>query len=553
MAIAAIPCGAGPEAYEWLVIVSAIAAFVMAFGIGANDVANAFASSVGSGALKLWQAVVVASIFEFLGAVLVGAQVTSTIRSGIVDPAYYEDDPQVLMLGMFAALVGAGVWLIFCSRVGVTVSTTHSIVGGIIGFSLVAAGAQSVDWRSFGLIVASWFVSPTVAAIVALIVFVSIRHFVLRRPNSLDRAYMIYPVLIALTFAINIFFLVYKGVPSLNWDQLEVWKGVLIALGVGAGIGIIVRLTVLPYLRRRIEARDSVLPTVAPSASSAAAGSGDDGKKPSDAAVEMTPIPSTVASSSASMISAESTADAAASPAAAAGTPDSASASGVDASSSGFLARSKSSLLAVYNKHKDRLTGDAMVNEAMANAKVEAMHARAEAFDNKTEAFFTYLQVVTACFDSFAHGANDVSNAIAPLAAIVGIYSTGAIDSESPVPVWTLLLGAFGIVFGLALYGYKVIKVLGMTMVKITPSRGFSIELATAFVATVASMIGMPISTTHCQVGATVAVGLVEGNFKKAEGFNVRVLVMILVSWVVTMVFSGLVSASIFSLMHFAP
>ena len=553
MAIAAIPCGAGPEAYEWLVIVSAIAAFVMAFGIGANDVANAFASSVGSGALKLWQAVVVASIFEFLGAVLVGAQVTSTIRSGIVDPAYYEDDPQVLMLGMFAALVGAGVWLIFCSRVGVTVSTTHSIVGGIIGFSLVAAGAQSVDWRSFGLIVASWFVSPTVAAIVALIVFVSIRHFVLRRPNSLDRAYMIYPVLIALTFAINIFFLVYKGVPSLNWDQLEVWKGVLIALGVGAGIGIIVRLTVLPYLRRRIEARDSVLPTVAPSASSAAAGSGDDGKKPSDAAVEMTPIPSTVASSSASMISAESTADAAASPAAAAGTPDSASASGVDASSSGFLARSKSSLLAVYNKHKDRLTGDAMVNEAMANAKVEAMHARAEAFDNKTEAFFTYLQVVTACFDSFAHGANDVSNAIAPLAAIVGIYSTGAIDSESPVPIWTLLLGAFGIVFGLALYGYKVIKVLGMTMVKITPSRGFSIELATAFVATVASMIGMPISTTHCQVGATVAVGLVEGNFKKAEGFNVRVLVMILVSWVVTMVFSGLVSASIFSLMHFAP
>lgn len=553
MAIAAIPCGAGPEAYEWLVIVSAIAAFVMAFGIGANDVANAFASSVGSGALKLWQAVVVASIFEFLGAVLVGAQVTSTIRSGIVDPAYYEDDPQVLMLGMFAALVGAGVWLIFCSRIGVTVSTTHSIVGGIIGFSLVAAGAQSVDWRSFGLIVASWFVSPTVAAIVALIVFVSIRHFVLRRPNSLDRAYMIYPVLIALTFAINIFFLVYKGVPSLNWDQLEVWKGVLIALGVGAGIGIIVRLTVLPYLRRRIEARDSVLPTVAPSASSAAAGSGDDGKKPSDAAVEMTPIPSTVASSSASMISAESTADAAASPAAAAGTPDSASASGVDASSSGFLARSKSSLLAVYNKHKDRLTGDAMVNEAMANAKVEAMHARAEAFDNKTEAFFTYLQVVTACFDSFAHGANDVSNAIAPLAAIVGIYSTGAIDSESPVPIWTLLLGAFGIVFGLALYGYKVIKVLGMTMVKITPSRGFSIELATAFVATVASMIGMPISTTHCQVGATVAVGLVEGNFKKAEGFNVRVLVMILVSWVVTMVFSGLVSASIFSLMHFAP
>jgi sodium-dependent phosphate transporter len=528
-------CGAGPEAYLWLVIVSGFAAFIMAFGIGANDVANSFATSVGSGTLKLWHAVIIAGIFEFLGAVLLGAQVTRTIRSGIADADFYENEPQVLMLGMFTALVGAGVWVMVCSRFGLAVSTTHSTVGAILGFSLVARGAESINWLTFGLIVVSWFASPILSGLLSSGVFATVRHFVLRKEDPLSRAYRIYPILVAITLAVNIFFLVSKTELS---KSLEEWKGVLIAIGVGIGCAIIIQVFLMPYIRRRVE-------TLYASKSGAAGKDVELGMvTPTTSVLDTEAVPSTV-----SLTCGDVPVSTAASTVSGTVSPQSTDAKSVEEELPASDSKVWKSMRDLYGRQKERLSGDTLFKESMSSEGVQQMHDRAEVFDEKTEVFFSLLQVVTACFGSFAHGANDVANSIAPFAAVVSIYATGQVVSDSPVPVWVLLIGGIGIVAGLALYGYRVIQALGVSMIKVTPARGFTIELSTAFVVTIASYIGVPISTTHCQVGATAAVGLCEGK----SGINSRLLLNTFVSWLATVVFSGGVSAALFSLMYFSP
>lgn len=389
--------------------------FFMAWGVGANDVANAMGTSVGSRALTIRQAICVAMVFEFCGAYFAGGQVTETIKSGIVDLQMMT--PEVLVPGMLASLLAAGVWLMVATLRGWPVSTTHSIVGAIIGFASVGVSVNAVQWSAIGPIVASWVVTPVLSGVVALLLFQSVQWLILRTDDPFHNARRFVPLYMFLTGFMVSLMTIGKGLKHLGLS-LGPAQSMALALLVGGGVMLLGIL-----LLRRIKA-----PT------------GDAAKR----------------------------------------------ASGV-------------------------------------------------------ERVFAVLMVFTACSMAFAHGANDVANAVGPLAAIVSVVKAGGdlqLMARSPVPGWVLLLGAVGIVVGLATYGYKVIATIGREITELTPSRGFAAELATATTVVGASAIGLPVSTTHTLVGAVLGIGIARG----IGALNLRVIGSIFVSWVVTLPAGALLS-----------
>lgn len=379
----------------------------MAWGIGANDVANAMATSVGSRALTIRQAILVAAIFEFAGAVLAGGQVTSTIRKGIIDTAHLADSPELLIFGMLAALLAAGCWLLIASRKGWPVSTTHSIVGAIVGFAAVGIGMEAVKWGKVGTIVLSWVISPLTAGFIAYLIFRSVQWLIIERDDPLPRARRYVPFYMFLAgFTITLVTL-FKGLKHVGL-HLSIGQAYLTATVIGVVIALVGRF---------------------------------------------------------------------------------------------FIQRIKVDRKADKQFH---------------------FHT--------VERVFGILMVVTACGMAFAHGSNDVANAIGPVAAVVSIADTGVVGQKSPIPLWILLLGGAGIVFGLATFGIRVISTVGKRITHLTPSRGFAAELAAASTIVVASGTGMPISTTHTLVGAVLGVGMARG----IAAIDLAVVGRILLSWIVT-------------------
>jgi len=395
------------EAEIVYVVLAAIFGVFMAWGIGANDVANAMATSVGAKALTIKQAIFVAAMFEFLGAVLAGGEVTSTIRKGIIDASLLSGTPETLIYGMLAALLAAGTWLLIASRNGWPVSTTHSIVGAIVGFAAVGVGIDAVHWGKVGTIVMSWVVSPFMAGFIAYFVFASVQVLILRHENPLERAKRYVPVYIFLAaFTITL---------------MTILKG-------------------LKHVGLTISIANAYL----------------------------------LATSIALLIS---------------------------------------------------LIGAVAIRRIKPDPKLE----KKQHFYS-VERVFAVLMIVTACSMAFAHGSNDVANAIGPLAAVIGIAQTGVVGAKSPIPIWVLALGGGGIVVGLATYGRRVIATVGHKITQLTPSRGFAAELAAATTIVIASGTGIPISTTHTLVGAVLGVGLARG----IEAIDLRVVGRIFVSWIVT-------------------
>jgi PiT family inorganic phosphate transporter len=399
---------------------AAVFGLFMAWGIGANDVANAMATSVGSKALTIKQAIIVAAIFEFAGAVLAGGQVTKTIRKGIIDADVMSGSPDLLLYGMLASLLAAGVWLLIASRNGWPVSTTHSIVGAIVGFAMVGIGMEAVKWDKIGFIVASWVISPALAGTMSFLIFRSVQKLILNRSEPLKQAKRYVPVYIFLTgFMISLVTMV-KGLKHVG---LEISTGESYVYAVIAGLVI---MGIGQYFISKIE----------------------------------------------------------------------------------------------IDPKADR-------NFHYANV----------------EKVFGVLMMVTACAMAFAHGSNDVANAIGPVAAVVGIVSSGGeIASKSTLPIWVLLLGGVGIVLGLMMYGRKVIATVGKQITELTPSRGFAAELAAATTVVVASGTGIPVSTTHVLVGAVLGVGLARG----MAALNLNVIRNIFMSWVITLPAGALLSIMFF-------
>ncbi|MBA58767.1 MAG: phosphate permease [Gammaproteobacteria bacterium] len=384
-----------------ILLIAAFAGFFMAFGIGANDVANAMGTSVGSKAITLKQAIFIAAIFEFLGAYLAGGEVTSTIRKGIVDPNLYANDKNIFVIGMLSSLLAAGTWLFIASRKGWPVSTTHSIVGAIVGFVIISMGIEAVSWGKVGTIAASWVVSPVIAGGMSFLIFLSAKQFILDRKEPATAAVSLLPI-------------------------YSFFVAVIIAL-VTARKG-------LKHVGVPLSDNEVILITIV----------------------------------------------------------------------FGILVMSITSLLLRRNKAAIQQYG--------------------------VESAFAVLMIITACSMAFAHGSNDVANAIGPVSAIISVTMEGEIESKSSVNSWVLLLGGGGIVFGLAMLGGRVISTVGRKITNLTPSLGFSAEMAAASTVVAATYIGFPISTTHTLVGAVIGVGLAKG----LAHLDLTSVARIVLSWIIT-------------------
>ena len=397
----------------------------MAWGIGANDVANAMAASIGSRAITVKQAVIIAAIFEFSGAVLAGGEVTKTIRKGIIDTDALSN-PEILVMGMLAALLAAGVWLLIASWRGWPVSTTHSIVGAIIGFAMVGIGLNSVQWGKVGAIVASWVASPLIAGILSFLLFNSVQWLILSRPDPLVRAKRYVPFYIFLAVFMIALVTMLKGLKHVAaGSDLSLIETYLIAMGCGLIVAVI---------------------------------------------------------------------------------------------------------------------GKFFIQRIQPNRKAE------KKFHYFTvERVFAVLMVVTACGMAFAHGSNDVANAIGPVAAVISIAQEGEVTQSAPVSIWILLLGGMGIVVGLATFGRHVIATVGKKITHLTPSRGFAAELAAATTIVIASGTGIPVSTTHTLVGAVLGVGMARG----ISAIDLSVVGRIFMSWLITIPAGAILSILFFYLLEF--
>jgi len=401
------------------ITLAAVFGIFMAWGIGANDVANAMATSVGSKAITIKQAIIIAAIFEFLGAYLAGGQVTKTIRKGIVDLNAFEGNPDLLIWGMLAALLAAGTWLLIASMRGWPVSTTHSIVGAVIGFAAVGVSVDAVSWGKVGTIVMSWVVSPVLAGAIAFAVFMSIQKLVLNTATPLENAKKYGPVYLFMVGFIIALVTIKKGLKHIGLDV--------------------------------------------------------------DGGLEF-----------------------------------------VYAGMFGVLV----ALLGVYLIKKVKFDEKAEKRFHFANV----------------EKIFAVLMVFTAAAMAFAHGSNDVANAVGPMAAVISIAQSGELASKSALPSWVLLIGAIGIVVGLATLGYKVMATVGENITELTPTRGFSAEIGAASTVVLASYTGLPISTTQTLVGAILGVGLARG----IAAIDLRVVGNIFMSWVITLPAGAILSIIFF-------
>jgi PiT family inorganic phosphate transporter len=399
----------------WLVAAAVVFGFYMAWTIGANDVGNAMGTSVGSGSLTFARAILVAGVMELAGAVLAGSHVTDTIRKGIIDPQLFGHEPALLVLGMLSVLLASAVWLHVATWLSLPVSTTHAVVGAVVGFGVFSRGFAAVEWNKVLEIAVSWVVSPLAGALFAYLLFRFIRRSILNAADPERATRRLAPLLAGLTVGIILLAVFYEGLKNLHLDL---------------------------------------------------------------------PLPRALAVSALS----------------------------------GLFAAGAFYLLI-------RRAGRTSFSQL-----------------GRVESVFMILQIMTASYVAFAHGANDVANAIGPVAAVVTIVQQGTVAAKSAVPLWILMFGGAGIVVGLATWGYRVMRTIGKSITELTPTRGFCAEFATATVVLFCSKMGLPMSTTHTIVGAVIGVGLARG----LDAVNLKVIRSILSSWVLTVPVSALLTMAIY-------
>ena len=482
---------------------------------------------------------------EFSGAFLLGGNVATTIMRGITNPDLFADTPEVLMLGMLVVVLCVAAWLILATVYGLPVSTTHSCIGGLVGMAVVAKGWKAVYWGKVGQVALSWIITPVISSLLSSFVFWLVRKYILRSREPLRRGFQVYPSIIGLTIGINLFLVLYTS-ESLN-IPLAWYYILLICVAVAVVIGLVVQFTILPRQKRAIEReqnrkelelheKDIVVDV-------------DVVKKTVEVPVTVQTTPEVPNEAQNAANSPPITAPSESAGSAAPSEPsEPAPASGTEGASD-----VEKEVVKEHGKEGkfDHLMEKQNIHAELEDekSKVYQMHKNAEVFDERTEKLFTYLQIITAVFNSFAHGANDVANAIGPFAACISIYETGVASPEATPETWCLVLGGAGIVVGLACLGYKVMAAIGVNMVKVTPSRGFSIEIASSLVVLFGSALGLPLSTTHCKVGSTVGVGLVEGK----SGVNWSLLYGVFAGWIFTLFICAASTGLIYAFALFSP
>lgn len=503
-----------------------VASITLSAAMGANDVANAFGTSVGARVLTLRQALFVASIFEFTGAMALGAGVTSTIAGGVINLRSFEPYPALYMLGMFSALVGSVIWVALATVLKLPVSTTHAIVGSIVGFTIVQSSNDVNWWPGVGRICLSWVVSPIFSGIFASMLYLLTRYIVLRKPPHIAMARQgpFVACVVGFTCGLTTVFITFKATGDRNpW----VYANVLMALGVALVTGGATHRWLAPLLFRHAAS----IPVA--------------GTSPAYGAVAGVRTPEAVPSERPSV-----------------GDGD------WPVNNADVQGRVKSASVAstVADGKEDTDEERARLIDhqpyVAVSERARQLHENAEEFDEGVERRFAAVQVLTAVFQSFAHGANDVSNAAGPLVGVWRTYEDGEVKTAAEVYYWILAIGGAAIVFGLAMWGHKVIETMGHNITKITPSRGFSVELGTATAVIIASFINLPVSTTHCAVGAIMAIGMVNDGWRayvprvfscvrqgerRKSAVNWSLLSGIAASWVITLPVAGGISAALYA------
>ncbi|GCB63580.1 hypothetical protein scyTo_0004450 [Scyliorhinus torazame] len=663
------------DEYIWMVVVGFIIAFVLAFSVGANDVANSFGTAVGSGVLTLKKACILATIFETVGSVLLGARVSETIRKGIIDVETFNSSQQVLMAGSVSSMFGSAVWQLLASFLKLPISGTHCIVGATIGFCLVATGAHGVKWLELLKIVASWFISPLLSGLMSAAVFYFVRYFILHKADPVPNGLRALPLFYACTIAINLFSILYTGAPLLGIDRIPLWGTVLITLGSSVICALFIWFVVCPRMKKKIarevKARKvhnsgldkkeddyysvtkdeleephlkvlltdtasemktsttegvSVLPAKqsleTPSGRIAFIGDSVEDVTKENGGMNETNIDHvmngtvqfgnshvqlnqvighqtstngyaghyhTVHKDSglykellhklhlAKMIDCAGESNEPGSrplrrnnsytcyTMAICGMPlnsfkpkegevkaeemEKLTTTGIESKKRIRQDSYSSYCNAMADSNKSAEDGNEKLEIELGDRKCSDVSVEEWREQEKPEValLFQFLQILTACFGSFAHGGNDVSNAIGPLVSLWVVYYTGDVNSKMETPIWLLLYGGVGICLGLWVWGRRVIQTMGKDLTPITPSSGFSIELASALTVVIASNAGLPVSTTHCKVGSVVAVGWMRA--KKAVDW--RLFRNIFMAWFVTVPISGLISAAIMALFKY--
>lgn len=443
-----------------LLIIALVLGFYSAWNIGANDVANAMGTSVGSGALTLAKAVMIAAVLEFAGAFFLGRGVSDTLSRGIVDPINYED-PLTVVYGMFSVLLAAGIWMQIASYFGWPVSTTHTIVGALIGFGLVTKGPSVLNWSSISMIITSWILSPMLGGVIAFSLFCFLRNKILFSRSPIAQAKRYTPWITF--FMIFIFAMIFtlksiKGLSPLSATSISILVAFVAAF-------------LCKFIVNRIQ------------------------HDPTDETVSFNYTPSMVYS------------------------------------------------IDKVTKHLRRLTlstsGDSqkeayeMLKQAEKISKEAHQDSEIHLGKNEirsVEKIFCFLQIISACLMAFAHGTNDIANAVGPLTTAIYVIQTSSVDIPSITPLWVLALGGAGLVIGVATWGWRVIATIGKKITELTPTRGFAAELAAAITIVFASVFKLPVSTTHTLIGAVLGIGLAKGIY----AINLATIREIIVSWVVT-------------------
>jgi len=565
--------------YLWVVIVAFFAAFMAAFGIGANDVANAFATSVGSKALTVKQACCIAVVMEFVGACFMGGEVVKTIRGSLANINDFRSNPPLLMWGCMCVDIATAVWLILATRFEMPVSTTHSCVGGMVGMTIALRGANSVIWfkeadatspipGGFLSIVVSWFLSPLLSAITAGILF-SIVRLILRTKNSFENSVRTYPFMVFFCVMIVAVYMLTKGITSqsANLDKLEDDQ----KFGIACAIAAVCAAVSIPptiYMRHRIVTGKFTAPPLAIEVAleqRAAAGRPEFKleyeKKHAEAIKREYLALHKVKGIETRSAETTTTDDAEAGTAKGAAELESmdsrreleSMAKSTEGNAVEAIEETK------VREYYRRVTASVMssLNQDIHGAVIDdertfQVHMKAERFDKRSEAMFTYLQVFSACFDALAHGANDVANAVGPLSTVFLLYNGEKLGSNLDMGEWRFMIlgfGGAGICLGLLLYGSQILRALGVKLAVVTPARGFCIEMGSASIVILGSYYGIPLSTTHCQVGATTGVGLLEGY----KGINWWILGKSFAGWLITCVFVAFVTGILAGIGAFAP
>ena len=399
-----------------ILIAGYILGFYMSWNIGANDVANSMASAVGAKAITIKQAIFIAGILNIVGAAFLGSHVTNTIRKGIVSTEVLSD-PHLALIGAFSALLAASLWVSFATWKSLPVSTTHSIVGAMIGFGIMAGGFSVINWGKLAAVVLSWVISPVFSLVIAFVMFKIIVRLILSKKDAIVWAFKLAPYFIGITSFVVVLSFLFKT-PLGKRFAIDTYSALLIALIMSAIIGF-TGLKILRYL--------------------------------------------------------------------------------------------------LANKF------------------------------NGVEEIFRRIQIGTSCYVALAQGANDVANAIGPLAVIYFLVKTGSVGAKVPVPLFLLLFGGIGIALGIAMAGHRVMGTIGTKITTLTNTRGFAVDFAAATTVLIASKLGLPVSTTHAAVGGVFGVGIARG----FEAVNFSIVFQIMLYWVLTVPAAAITSMVIFKLLQF--